>query len=70
MCGKSFEILQELAPSYFNDVLVHSRDMDGPTDVEVYRLHVRKSLTLIREHKLYANPKKCIFAARRNTTLG
>ena len=37
--------------------------MDGHTDVEVHRLHVRKVLTLMREHKLYANLKKFIFAA-------
>ena len=31
--------------------------------MEVHQLHVRKVLTLMREHKLYANLKKCIFAA-------
>ena len=51
------------APSYFDDVFVHSRAMDGQTDVEVHRLHVRKVLTMMRKHKLYANLKKCIFAA-------
>ena len=28
----------------------------------MHRLHVRKVLTLMRENKLYANLKKCIFA--------
>ena len=37
--------------------------MDGQTDVEVHRLHVRRVLTLMREHKLYTNLKKCKFAA-------
>ncbi|CAI5726382.1 unnamed protein product [Peronospora effusa] len=44
--------------------------MDGKTDVEVHRLHVRKVLTLMREHKLYANLKKCIFAASEIPLLG
>ena len=56
--------VREFAPSYFDSLFVHSRVMDGQTDVKVHPLHVRKVLTLIREHKLYANLKKCIFAAR------
>ena len=36
--------VREFAPSYFDDVFVHCRVMDGQTDVEVHRLHVRKSL--------------------------
>ena len=38
--------------------------------MEVHRLHVRKVLTLLREHKLYANLKKCIFAASEIPLLG
>ena len=53
----------DLAPSYFDDVFVHSRAMNGKSDVEVHRTHVRKVLTLVRKHKLYASLKKCIFAA-------
>ena len=44
--------------------------MDEQTDLEVHRLHVRKVLTLMREHKLYANLKKCIFAASKIPLLG
>ena len=44
--------------------------MDGMADVEVHRIHVRKVLTLMREHKLYANLKKCIFAASEIPLLG
>ena len=62
--------VRDSAPIYFDDVFVHSRAMDGLTDVEAYRLHVQKVLTLMREHKLYANLKKCIFAAREIPLLG
>ena len=48
-------------PSYFDDELVHSRDIEGKTDVVVHRIHVRQVLQLIRNHKLYANFKICIF---------
>ena len=35
--------------------------MNGQMDVEVNQLHFRKVLTLMREHKLFANLKKSIF---------
>uniref|UniRef100_A0AAV1VHD1 Reverse transcriptase/retrotransposon-derived protein RNase H-like domain-containing protein n=1 Tax=Peronospora matthiolae TaxID=2874970 RepID=A0AAV1VHD1_9STRA len=44
--------------------------MDKKTDVEVHGIHVRKVLTLMREHKLSANLKKCIFAANEIPLLG
>uniref|UniRef100_A0AAV1TFV2 Uncharacterized protein n=1 Tax=Peronospora matthiolae TaxID=2874970 RepID=A0AAV1TFV2_9STRA len=44
--------------------------MDGKTDVEVHTIHVRKFLTLIRDHKLFANLKKCIFSASEIPLLG
>ena len=55
--------VREFAPSYFDDLFVHGRAMDVQTDMKVHRLHVRKVLTLMREHNLYANLKKCIFVA-------
>ena len=44
--------------------------MGGKADVEAHRTHVRQVLTLMRKHKLYANLKKCIFAAREIPILG
>ena len=62
--------VRDFAPSYFDDVFVHSQDMGGKTDVEVHRTHVRQFLTLMRKHKLYANLKKCIFTASEIPLLG
>uniref|UniRef100_A0AAV1UN75 Reverse transcriptase domain-containing protein n=1 Tax=Peronospora matthiolae TaxID=2874970 RepID=A0AAV1UN75_9STRA len=62
--------VRDFAPSYFDDAFVHSRDMDGKTDVEANTIHVRKVLILVREHKLLANLKKCIFAANEIPLLG
>ena len=62
--------VRDFAPSYFDDVFVHSRDTIGKTYVEAHRTHVRKCLTLMREHKFYANLKKCIFAASEISLLG
>uniref|UniRef100_A0AAV1U553 Reverse transcriptase n=1 Tax=Peronospora matthiolae TaxID=2874970 RepID=A0AAV1U553_9STRA len=44
--------------------------MDEKTDVEVHRIHVREVLTLMRERKLFASLKKCIFAASEIPLLG
>jgi hypothetical protein len=62
--------VRSFAPGYFDDVFIHSRAMNGKSDVEVHRLHVRQVLTLMRKHKLYANLKKCIFAASEIPVLG
>ena len=44
--------------------------MDGKTVFEVHRTHVRQVLQFMRKHKLYANLKKCIFAAIETLLLG
>ena len=62
--------VRDFAPSYFDDVFVHNRAMGGKKDVEVHRTHVHHVLTLMRKHKLYANLKKCIFAASDIPLLG
>ncbi|KAG2830955.1 hypothetical protein PC113_g21012 [Phytophthora cactorum] len=62
--------VRDFAPSYFDDVFVHSRAVNGKTDVEVHKEHLRKRLGLMRKHKLYANLKKCIFGASEIPILG
>ncbi|KAG3055511.1 hypothetical protein PI125_g25703 [Phytophthora idaei] len=62
--------VRDFAPSYFDDVSVHSSAVNGKTDVEVHKEHLRKLLGLMRKHKLYANPKKCIFGASEIPILG
>ncbi|KAG2777722.1 hypothetical protein PC129_g12214 [Phytophthora cactorum] len=62
--------VRDFAPSYFDDVFVHSRAVNGKTDVEVHKEHLRKLLGLMRKHKLYANLKKCIFGASEMPILG
>ncbi|KAG2872753.1 hypothetical protein PC115_g24529 [Phytophthora cactorum] len=62
--------VRDFAPSYFDDVFVHSPVVNRKTDVEVYKEHLRKLLGLMRKHKLYANLKKCIFGASEIPILG
>ncbi|KAG2956635.1 hypothetical protein PC119_g27607 [Phytophthora cactorum] len=60
----------DFAPSYFDDVFVNSPAMNGKTDVEVHKEHLRKLLGFMCKHKLYANLKKCIFGASEIPILG
>ncbi|KAG3252467.1 hypothetical protein PI124_g2905 [Phytophthora idaei] len=62
--------MRDFAPSYFDDVFAHSRAVNGKTDVEVHKEHLRKLLGPMRKHKLYANLKKCIFGASEIPILG
>ncbi|KAG3125710.1 hypothetical protein C6341_g25671 [Phytophthora cactorum] len=62
--------VRDFAPSYFDDVFVHSPAVNGKTDVEVHKEHLRKLLGLMRKHKLYANLKKCVFGASEIPILG
>ncbi|KAG2977034.1 hypothetical protein PC120_g25587 [Phytophthora cactorum] len=62
--------VRDFAPSYFDAVFVHSRAVDGKTNVEVHKEHLRKLLGLMRKHKLYANLKKCILGASEIPILG
>ena len=62
--------VRDFAPSYFDDVYIHSRAMNGKTDMDNHRIHVRKVLTILREHKIYARLQKCIFAAEEIPVLG
>lgn len=62
--------VREFAPSYFDDVFVHSHAKEGMTGLEVHKVHLRKVFTIMREHKLFGNLKKCIFAASEIPVLG
>ncbi|KAE9160835.1 hypothetical protein PF005_g31485 [Phytophthora fragariae] len=51
--------VRDFAPSYFDDVFIHSRAVDGKSEVEMHKEHLRRLFALMRKHKLYANLKKC-----------
>ena len=58
------------APSYFDDVYIHSKACDGLSDVEVHRLHLRRVLQILRDNGLYANLQKCMFGVEEIPVLG
>ncbi|KAE9349451.1 hypothetical protein PR003_g5887 [Phytophthora rubi] len=62
--------LRAFAPSYFDDICVHSRAEGGLSAVDVHLRHLRKVFKKMRENKLYANLKKCVFCAPEILVLG
>jgi len=42
--------VRSFAPSYFDDVYIHSKSSDLLSDVEVHKRHIREILELMREH--------------------
>ncbi|KAE9335523.1 hypothetical protein PR003_g12971 [Phytophthora rubi] len=55
--------LRDFAPSYFDDIFVHSRAEGDLSAVEVHIQHLRQVFQGMRDNKLYANLKKCVFCA-------
>ncbi|KAF0726898.1 hypothetical protein Ae201684P_010443 [Aphanomyces euteiches] len=62
--------LRNFAPSYFDDIYVHSQKTDTRSDVEVHRGHLRAVLKVLRESGLYANLQKCHFGVPEIPVLG
>ncbi|KAI9905863.1 hypothetical protein PsorP6_013811 [Peronosclerospora sorghi] len=62
--------VREFAPSYFDDVFIHSKAEHDKSDIDVHREHLRRVLELMRKHKLYAHLKKCTFGAPEKPVLG
>ncbi|KAF1333614.1 Pol protein, partial [Globisporangium splendens] len=58
------------APSYFDDIFVHSRAEGGLSAVDVHKRHLRSVLQCLRDNSLYCNLKKCIFGASEIPILG
>ncbi|GMF37553.1 unnamed protein product [Phytophthora fragariaefolia] len=62
--------LRAFAPSYSDDIFVHSRAEDGLSAVDVHLRRRRQVFEKMRENKLYANLKKCVFCAPEIPVLG
>ncbi|CAH0486080.1 unnamed protein product [Peronospora farinosa] len=62
--------LRDFAPSYFDDIFVHSRAEQKLSATEVHLRHLKQVFQVMRENKLYANLKKCVFCAPEIPVLG
>ena len=67
----TFEILvtqlfrphRDYAHTYFDDIFVHNRVIQGRSDAENHIGHFRALLECMRTNKLFANASKCSFGA-------
>ena len=51
--------LRDFAPSYIDDIFVHSRTEGNLSDVQVHLRHLKQMFQIMQGNKLYANLKKC-----------
>ena len=58
------------APSFFDDIFVHSRAEGNLSNVQVHLRHLKQVFQVMRDKKLYANLKKCVFCAPEIPVLG
>jgi hypothetical protein len=61
---------RSFAPSYFDDIFVHSKAEGDKSADEVHLDHLRRVFEVMREHQLFANLKKCVFFAPEIPVLG
>ncbi|KAG3086015.1 hypothetical protein PI125_g19054 [Phytophthora idaei] len=52
MVSHVLQLLRDFAPSYFDDIFVHSRGEGGLSAVEVHLKHLRQVFQVMRENKL------------------
>ncbi|KAE9346593.1 hypothetical protein PF008_g8223 [Phytophthora fragariae] len=57
--------LRAFAPSYFDDIFVHSRAEGGLSAVDEHLRHLRKVFEKMRENKLYPTSRNVYFVRRR-----
>ena len=62
--------LRNFAPSNLDDIFVHSRAEGNFSDVQVHLQHLKQVFQVMRDNKLYANLKKCVFCAPEIPVLG
>ena len=70
MVSQVLRPLRDFAPSYFDDIFVHSRAEGNLSAVQVHLQHLKQVFQVMRDNKLFANLKKCVFCAPEIPVLG
>ena len=63
MVSQVMRRLREVVTSYIDDIFVPSRAEGNLSDVQVHLRHLKQVFKVIRDNKMYANLKKCVFCA-------
>jgi len=58
------------APSYFDNIYIHSRVSFDKSEVEVHREHLRQVFDIMHQNKLYVNKKEMHIWCKRNSSVG
>ncbi|KAF1321050.1 reverse transcriptase, partial [Globisporangium splendens] len=61
---------RNFAPSYFDDIFVHSKAENSKSAGDVHTKQQRKAFQAVCDHRLCANIKKCVFFASEIPSLG
>jgi len=70
MVSQVLRPLRDFAPSYSDDIFVHSKAEAGRSAFDVHLDQLRRVFETMRTNKLYANLRKCVFAAPEIPVLG
>uniref|UniRef100_A0AAV1TNW0 Reverse transcriptase domain-containing protein n=1 Tax=Peronospora matthiolae TaxID=2874970 RepID=A0AAV1TNW0_9STRA len=70
MVSQVLRPLRDFALSFFDDIFVHSRAEGNLSAVQVHLQHLKQVFQVMRDNKLYANLKKCVFCAPEIPVLG
>ena len=62
--------IRDFATIYFDDIFVHIRVEDNLSDVQIHLRLLKQVFEVMRNIKLYANLKKCVFCAMIILVLG
>uniref|UniRef100_A0AAV1UY95 Reverse transcriptase domain-containing protein n=1 Tax=Peronospora matthiolae TaxID=2874970 RepID=A0AAV1UY95_9STRA len=62
--------LQDFAPSYYDDIFVHSRAEGNLSAAQVHLQHLKQGIQVMRDDELHANLKKCVFCSPEIPVLG
>ena len=62
--------LRDFAPTYFDKIVVQIRAQGNRRDVQVHLRHLNQVFQVMRDSKLYAKFKKCVFCAPEIPVLG
>ena len=63
-------LLRDFAPSYFDDIFIHSRAEDSHINTQAHLRQLKQVFQVMRDNTLYANTKKCVFCAPEIPVLG
>ena len=70
MVSQVLRPLQDFALNYFDDIIVHSHAEGKLSNFQIHLRHLKQEIQAMRDNKLYANLKQCVFCGIGNFGAG